>query len=156
MFHFLPSKNIWVTLLIHALKASKPNTNIYKLSWLTKDITEGSKWIWEYPLHRASLSPPEFNILVTASNNLPVVYSGSKNKAELSTWKPHNVCVAHSYSFLHMLFMLCCYTSNLKHFESSGLVIFFSITKRKQRKQGKWLCQRSVVELEIKVRKDWL
>lgn len=50
-------------------------------------------------------------------------------------------------SFGHILFMLYCYTSNLKHFPSSGLI--FSITKKDQYKIG-CLCQRSLAELEIK------
>lgn len=67
-------RGIWVIFLIQSLKASKPNTNRYKLSWLNKEIIEENKWVQEYAVHRTSkiYNLAEFRILGIANSNLAV------------------------------------------------------------------------------------
>lgn len=104
-------RDMWVVVFIHTLKASKPNTNIYKLSRLAKDIIEERERAQEQSVHRASESPAEFSILVTA-NNLPVMYSRSRKR-------PHSLPAAAAAAQrlcgqCGVLFMLCCYRSHLQ------------------------------------------
>lgn len=68
-------RGIWVIFLIQSLKASKPNTNRYKLSWLSKEIIEDNKWVQKYAVYRTSkiYKLAEFRILGIANSNLAVL-----------------------------------------------------------------------------------